>query len=87
MSTPPAADLLAPPPRLLDQLRLAAREHFGQDGPGERFADWTRRLILFHDKRHPRDLTAANVGRFLHDVAHTEKAPLACLDQAHAAFM
>ena len=86
MSTEPTADALLPPPRLLDLLRHVARQHFGQGGPGDRFADWTRRLIHFHDKRHPRELSSADVGRFLHHVAHTEKEPLACIDQAHAAF-
>jgi Phage integrase, N-terminal SAM-like domain len=73
------------PPRLLDQVRLAARARFGQDGPGERFALWARRLILFHDKRHPRELSPGEVGRFLEHVAHTEKDPLKALDDARAA--
>ena len=29
------------------------------------YVDWTTRFILFHGKRHPRDLTNAEVGRFL----------------------
>ncbi len=87
MSSPSVADSLAPPPpRLLDLVRDVAGQRFGQDGPGERCAHWTLRLVLFHDKRHPRDLTPGDVGRFLEHVAHTEKDPLARLDEAHAAF-
>jgi hypothetical protein len=73
------------PPRLLDLVRQVARSRFGQDGPGERHAQWVRRFILVHDKRHPRDLSAGDVGRFLEHVAQTEKDPLNCLEQAHAA--
>jgi integron integrase len=40
---------------------------------------------LFHNKRHPRDLAPGDVGRFLEHVAQTEKDPLACLEEAHAA--
>jgi hypothetical protein len=64
---------------------LSARTHFGQDGPAERYVNWTRRLVLFHDKRHPRDLSPGNVARFLEHLAQTEKDPLTSVEQAHAA--
>jgi integron integrase len=73
------------PPRLLDLVRQVAQTRFGQDGPGQRYADWTRRLVLFHNKRHPRDLHLGDLGRFLEHVAQTEKDPLACLEEAHTA--
>jgi hypothetical protein len=79
MDTPPS------PPRLLDLVRQVARTNFGQDGPGERYADWTRRLILFYDKRHPRDLVPGEVGRFLEHVAQTESDALNRLEEAHTA--
>src|SRR5262249_47187248 len=53
--------------RLLDLIRQIAHQRFGQDGAAERHACWARRLILFHDKRHPRDLR-----RFLLHVAQTK---------------
>jgi hypothetical protein len=37
---------------LLDLVRQTALARFGQEGPGNRFAEWTRRLVLFHGKRH-----------------------------------
>jgi hypothetical protein len=42
------------PPRLLDLLRQVALAHFSRPEPAQRFADWTRRFILFHDKLPPR---------------------------------
>jgi hypothetical protein len=85
MATPPPPGPASPPPRLLDLVRQVARDRFGQDGPGERCADWTRRLVLFHGKRHPRDLAPGDVGRFLEHVAQTENDPLNRLEQAHSA--
>jgi integron integrase len=71
---------------LLDLVRQVAQTRFGQDGPGQRYAHWTLRLVLFHGKRHPRDLARGEVGRFLEHLAQTEKDPLNCLEEAHAAF-
>jgi integron integrase len=84
MSTSPPA-VAAPAPRLLDQLRQAALQRFGRPEPGERYANWALRYILFHRKRHPRDLGAAEVGQFLEHVAHTEKDPLGRMEQAQEA--
>ncbi len=84
MSTPTPSDGPSDqPPRLLDLVRQVALARFGQTGPGDRFADWTRRLVLFSNKRHPRDLSPGDVGRFLEHVAQTEKDPLARLEEAH----
>ncbi len=89
MSDPLAGPLSAPaapqPPRLLDQLRQAAFAHFGRPEPGQRFADWARRFILFHGKRHPRDLGLADINPFLEHFAQTEKDPLRCLEEAREA--
>ena len=42
------------PPRLLDQLVDAAQRHGHAHDAAELMADWCRRYILFHGKRHPR---------------------------------
>jgi len=73
------------PPRLLDQLRQTAFTRFGRPEPGDRYADWAQRYILFHGKRHPRELGAGEIGRFLEHVRQTEKDPMGCLEQAHEA--
>jgi hypothetical protein len=73
------------PPRLLDQLRQTAFTRFGRPEPGDRYADWAHRYIVFHGKRHPRELGAGEVGRFLEHIAQSEKDPLRCLEQAHEA--
>jgi hypothetical protein len=76
-SSPPSA-----PPRLLDQLREAARQH-GQPEPTVAIvADWCRRFILFHGKRHPQDMGSAEVGAFLDHLANHEPATVFALAEA-----
>jgi len=75
----------AQPPRLLDQLRALAAARFGRVEPGERYVNWARRFILFHGKRHPRELGLAEISRFLDHVGQRERDPLPCLEQAREA--
>ena len=72
-------------PKLLDQLRASALACYGRPEPGERFVGWVRRFILFHDKRHPRDLGIADIGRFLRHVVQSEEDALGTLDLAREA--
>jgi len=85
MSITTGAPVTAPGPRLLDQLRAATAKRFGRPEPGERYASWVCRYILFHGKRHPREMSAPDGTRFLAHVAKTEKDPVGCLEQAHEA--
>jgi hypothetical protein len=49
------------PPRLLDQVRQVLRvRHYAVATEGC-YVDWIKRFIVFHGKRHPRDLGAAEV--------------------------
>jgi hypothetical protein len=80
LSPPPAQ-----PPPLLEQLRQAAHNHFGRPEPGERYALWAQRFILFHQKRHQSELGTAEIVRFLEHVGRTEKAVPDALSAAHEA--
>ena len=56
-------------PRLLDQVRqLCCLEHKAASTE-QSYANWSRRYILFHDKRHPLDMGAAEVTQFLTHLA------------------
>ena len=46
-NTSPSTPSASPPPRLLDQLRQAARERGHPEPTVAAFADWNRRFILF----------------------------------------
>jgi integron integrase len=74
-------------PRLLDRVRQDALAQFGRPEPGERYADWVRRFVLFHQKRHPSDLSREDVGRFLAHLSQAEKDPLGSMEQAREALV
>ena len=53
------------PPRLLDQVRDAIRLRHFSLRTEQAYVRWIKRFILFHGKRHPRDMGAAEVQQFL----------------------
>jgi hypothetical protein len=63
------------PLHLLDQLRRCAQAAGHSATTIETFALWVRHYIVFHAKRHPRELGVADIGRFLADVAAKDKNP------------
>jgi integrase len=88
MSTqPPPVQASPQPPRLLDLVRQIARQRFGQDGPGERHARWTRSFILFHNKRHPRDMGAPENEAFLTHLAVNQHVAASTQKQAFFALL
>jgi len=74
----------APTSCLLDVLQRAAAERGHSVETIRAYWDWTTWFILFHGKRHPRDLTNAEVGRFLGHVAQTDKDALRASEAAGA---
>jgi hypothetical protein len=68
-------------PRLLDQVAAAARQRGASEPTTSRLVSWVRPYVLFHGKRHPRDLDRQAVGRFLEHVLQTEKPPLPALER------
>ncbi len=57
------------PPRLLDRVRLAIRAHHYSARTEEAYIAWIKRFIFFHDKRHPAEMGADEVTRFLSSLA------------------
>jgi integron integrase len=53
----------------------------------EVYVQWIRRFILFHDKRHPRDMGAAEVNQFLSDLAVTHHVAASTQNQALCALL
>jgi integron integrase len=52
-------------PKLLEQVRAALRAGNYAPKTTERYVDWCRQLILFHGKRHPRELGPTEVQAYL----------------------
>ena len=46
----------ASPPRLIDQVRAAIRLRHYSPRTEEAYVSWLRRFIVFHGKRHPREM-------------------------------
>ena len=59
----------AQPPRLLDQVRAAVRVRGYSLATERTYVHWIRRYIIFHGKRHPRDLSAQHVQAYLSHLA------------------
>ncbi len=56
-------------PRILDQVRQRCRVKHYSLRTEQAYVHWIRRFILFHDKRHPADMSAPEVERFLSHLA------------------
>jgi len=51
-------------PKLLDQMRLAIRTRHYSIQTEEAYVQWIKRFILFHNKRHPKEMRADEVSQF-----------------------
>jgi hypothetical protein len=58
-----------PKPRLLDRVREAIRTRHYSRRTEKAYVAWIRRYIFFHGKRHPADMGAAEITRFLTSLA------------------
>lgn len=73
------------PPRLFDQVAQTARQRGASEPTTAQHVSWVRVYVLFHGKRHPRELNLPAVTRFLEHVVRTEKQPLPTLESARFA--
>ena len=67
----PTKDTLskAPKPKLLDEVRARIRRLNYSIRTEDTYVDWVRRFVLFHSKRHPRDMGATEIEAFLTHLA------------------
>src|SRR5688572_25069501 len=70
------------PPRLLDQVRELIRVRHYSIRTEEAYVQWIRRFILFHGKRHPREMGAPELTAFLSDLAVQHKVAASTQNQA-----
>jgi integron integrase len=74
-------------PRLLDRVRLATRVRHYSRRTERAYVGWTRRYVLFHQKRHPSEMGAAEVGTFLNHLATERQVSAATQNQALCALV
>lgn len=55
--------------RLLEQVRRRLRSRRYSTRTEQAYVDWIRRYIIFHDRKHPRQMGEAEVGAFLSHLA------------------
>lgn len=76
-----------PSPRLLDQVHAAIRVRHLSPATDAIYTKWIRSFILFHGKRHPRDMGALEVEAFLSHLATRGKVAPSTQNQAKAALL
>jgi integron integrase len=74
-------------PKLLDRLRAEIRLRHYSIRTEETYVDWARRFILFHDKRHPKNMGAAEVTAFLTHLAAERNVSASTQNQAKSALL
>jgi len=76
-----------PKPRLLDRVREAVRARHYSRRTEKTYIAWVRRYILFHGKRHPTEMGAAEVTRFLTSLAVDGNVAASTQNQALSALL
>jgi integron integrase len=76
-----------PPLRLLDRVRAALRIRHASLRTEKAYVGWIRRYILFHGKRHPADMGADEITRFLSALAVQRNVAASTQNQALSALL
>jgi integron integrase len=84
---PPAASTAGQPPKLLDRVRNAIRVRHYSLRTEEAYVAWVRRFILFHGKRHPLEMGAAEINAFLTHLAVEGHVSASTQNQAFSALL
>jgi hypothetical protein len=83
-SAPPEAPQ---PPRLLDQVRAVLRLRHYSFNTEECYVRWVKQFILFHRKRHPREMGTREVEAFLSHLAVEQHVAASTQNQALSALL
>src|SRR4051794_41207509 len=78
---------MPPPPRLLDRVRAACRVRHYSLRTEDAYAQWVKRFVLFHGKRHPREMGSAEINAFLTHLAVQGNVAASTQNQAFAALL
>ena len=74
-------------PKLLDQVRNRIRLKHYSIRTEETYIGWIRRYILYHDKRHPKEMGEKEISQFLTDLAVNRKVAASTQNQAFNALL
>ena len=82
-----SAEPVVQPPKLLDRVRHACRVRHYSIRTEDTYHDWVKRFILFHHKRHPVDMGAAEINQFLTFLAVEGHVSASTQNQAFCALL
>jgi len=74
-------------PRLFDQIRERLRVKHYSLRTEQTYLQWIKRFILFHGKRHPKDMGGPEVEAFLSDLATAKNVAASTQNQALSALL
>ncbi len=75
------------PPKLLDRVRQALRRKHYSYRTEQAYIHWIKRFILFHNKRHPKDMGTPEIEAFLTHLAVEENVAASTQNQALSALL
>jgi integron integrase len=74
-------------PKLLDQVRQVIRLKHYSHRTEDTYVQWIRRYILFHQKRHPKEMGTPEIEAFLTHLAVEQRVAAATQNQAFSALL
>src|SRR6266699_2863054 len=74
-------------PKLLDRVRDVLRRRHYSFRTERTYTDWIKRFIIYHGKRHPKEMAEAEVGEFLTHLAREGKVAASTQNQALSALL
>jgi len=74
-------------PKLLDRVRDAIRTRHYSRRTEEAYVHWIRRYIVFHGKKHPAEMGAGEISRFLTSLAVVRRVSASTQNQALSALL
>lgn len=75
------------PPKLLDRVRQVLRRKHYSYRTEQSYIQWIKRYILFHNKRHPKEMGAPEIEAFLTHLAVEENVAASTQNQALSALL
>jgi len=73
--------------KLLDQVREVMRYHHYGRRTEEAYVSWAKQFVLFHHKKHPKDMGKAEIEMFLSHLAVDKKVAVSTQNQAFNALL
>jgi hypothetical protein len=73
--------------KLMDQVRDVLRKRHYAIRIEQAYMDWIKRYIFFNDKRHPQEMGATEISRFLSYLATEKRVAASTQNQARSAIV